>query len=326
MSEKPTRHTVDDVYKLQWIGWIITVLLVVGCAYAGINLPALPPMPGAAGEISAKGPDDGYTNFTGLNVVIPTTFATGTPGVLIESSALGAALDVSVAGTSALVVDKDGNTTISGTCTGCEINSATGLRITQPTAAATATPALAVNSLAAGAKLLEVADASTPVFSILNGGAVSRTGDDTMTGDLNVTGAGKVAAATAVATATPAFVVDSAGVSNLFEVRDAATPVFAVNDGGVVVGSVLQYGSSGDKLVTTTESITGTVTVAHGLTTVTWALCVLGEDPTSGGGEAAHVSVAVSGNTVTAKVWQDDFVTEATETEVDVHCLVVGTP
>ncbi len=41
-----------------------------------------------------------------------------------------------------------------------------------------------------------------------------------------------VSAPTAIATATPAVVINSLGVSNLFEVRDAATPVFAINNGG----------------------------------------------------------------------------------------------
>ena len=45
----------------------------------------------------------------------------------------------------------------------------------------------------------------------------------------------------------------------------------------------------------------------------------------SGAGDAAMVSVAISGNTVTAKAWDDD-VGAATETEVDVLCLVIGTP
>ena len=88
----------------------------------------------------------------------------------------------------------------------------------------------------------------------------------------------------------------------------------------------LQYASSGQSAIAVSQDITGTATVAHGMTTVTWAVCSLGEDPTNGGGDSAHVSVAVSGNTVTVKAWQDDFVTAATETDTTVHCLVVGTP
>jgi len=53
-----------------------------------------------------------------------------------------------------------------------------------------------------------------------------------------VDGAGgvRVVAPTAVGTATPALVVDSqGGVSNLFEVRDSATPVYSIADGGGVI-------------------------------------------------------------------------------------------
>lgn len=187
------------------------------------------------------------------------------------------------------------------------IDSAGGAQFSAPTAVATATPALLVNN-AGVSKIADFQDGGTSQLEVLDGGGV------------------QVAAPTAVATAQPALQVDSAGVSNILEIRDAATPVFAVNNGGDVVGNLLQYGSSGEKAVASTESITGTATVAHGLTTVTWALCVLGEDPTSGAGDAAHVSVAISANVVTAKVWQDDFVTAATETDVAVHCLVIGTP
>jgi hypothetical protein len=247
--------------------------------------------------------------------------------VVVNNAGLGRAIEVQDASTPVWAINDGGSVSHAGDESVTGDVSITGeLAVAQATAATTATPAVIVDSSAAGSKLVEVRDAATPVFSILNGGALSRTGDDAMTGDLSVTGAGKVAAPTAVATATPAFAVDSAGVSNLFEVRDAATPVFTVNDGGAVVGNLLQYGSSGERAFTSTESITGTATVSHGLTTVTWALCVLGEDPTSGAGEAAHVTVAVSGDVVTAKVWQDDFVTAATETGVDVHCLVIGTP
>lgn len=52
---------------------------------------------------------------------------------------------------------------------------------------------------------------------------------------LDVQAPGVVSASTAVATATPAFLVDSLGVSNIFEVRDAATPVFAIRNGGTAV-------------------------------------------------------------------------------------------
>ena len=68
----------------------------------------------------------------------------------------------------------------------------------------------------------------------------------------------KVSAPTVVATATPAAVIDSAGVSNIFEVRDAATPVFAINDGGAVV-------QTGNLTLTGDTAQTGDVTLTGGL-------------------------------------------------------------
>lgn len=88
----------------------------------------------------------------------------------------------------------------------------------------------------------------------------------------------------------------------------------------------LGYGSSGQQLVYGTASMTGTFTVTHGLTTVTFAVCTLGEDPGAGAGDAAMCTVTVSGNVVVVKNWQDDFVTAATETTTPTHWLVVGAP
>jgi hypothetical protein len=106
--------------------------------------------------------------------------------------------------------------------------------------------------------------------------------------------------------------------------------------GNVDMVGTLQYGaddlypvgfaSSGQQAVYGTDAITGTATAAHGLTTVTFALCALGEDPTSGAGDGAMCTVAVSGNVATLKIWQDDFITAATETDVVVQWIVVGAP
>ena len=59
-----------------------------------------------------------------------------------------------------------------------------------------------------------------------------------------------IAAPTTVATAVPGAVIDSLGVSNIFEVRDAATPVWAINDGGAVV-------QTGDLALTGDIALTG---------------------------------------------------------------------
>jgi len=87
----------------------------------------------------------------------------------------------------------------------------------------------------------------------------------------------------------------------------------------------LGYASDGQQVVVGTDLITGTATAAHGLTTVTFCLCTLGEDPETGAGDAAACTTAVATNVCTVKAWQDDF-TAATETDVVVHWLVVGTP
>jgi len=259
----------------------------------------------------------------GWQMAIPTAQTTATPGLLINNSSVANAIEVQDAGTPVWSVSGSGAVSQTGdqSVTG-DLGITGELAVAQATAATTATPAVLVNSSAAGSALLEVRKASTPVVQVQNDGDVS-----VSAGDLEVAaGAARVAAPTAVATATPALVVDSDGVSNLLEVRDAATPVFTVNDGGTVVGNVLQYGSSGERLVASTISMTGTYTVSHGLTTVTWAMCTMGRDPDDDAGDAAHMTVEVSGNVVLAKMWQDDFVTAATEAGVAAHCLVIGTP
>ena len=85
------------------------------------------------------------------------------------------------------------------------------------------------------------------------------------------------------------------------------------------------FASSGQQAVYGTSTITGTEVAAHGLTTVTFALCTLGEVAETGAGDAAAVSLAISSNVVTLATWQDDF-TAATETDVVVHWLVIGAP
>jgi len=301
--------------------------VAVACALVLVLVAGVGCWQRGQGEIGSKALAGDLTNLSRLALTAPTAAATNEPALVINNLGLGRGIEIQDGGgTPVWAVNDGGSVSQSGDQAVTGDLSITGeLQVAQATAAATATPAVIINSLAAGSKLLEVRDAATPVFSILNGGAVSRTGNDTMTGDLAITGAGRVAAATAVATATPAFVVDSLGVSNLLEVRDAATPVFTVNNGGAVVGNVLQYGSSGEKAVAATASFTTTGTVAHGLTTVTWAVCTLAQDADDDAGDTATISVSIAGNTVTVKGWQDDA-TASTDTDVDVNCLVIGTP
>lgn len=88
---------------------------------------------------------------------------------------------------------------------------------------------------------------------------------------------------------------------------------------------VLGYGTTGYKVVMGTTNITGTATAAHGLTTVTWALCTLGKASHTDAGDAAWCTATVSANVVTLETWQDDAVA-ATEAAVPIHWLVIGLP
>jgi len=155
--------------------------------------------------------------------------------------------------------------------------------------------------------------------------------------ELGVTNFGSVHLSDAGATATPVLLANQSGTGAIAVFQDALTPVASFYDGGNAdIAGTLQYGandlyavgyaSSGQQLVYGTDQITGTATAAHGLTTVTFCACTLGEDPTSGAGDGAMCTVAISANVCPLKVWQDDFVTAATETDVDVHWLVVGAP
>ena len=150
----------------QWLKWFIGFILVAAAAYAGVSLPAIQTPADVA--IGAQA----YTNFTGLVVEVPTTFATATPGVVINSAGLG--------------------------------------------------------------KILDIQDASTPVFSIVNGGAWSSTGAGTHSSGQTVNNWIVASAPTAIATATPAAVIDSLGVSVILEVRDAATPIAQFRNGGAL--------------------------------------------------------------------------------------------
>lgn len=84
------------------------------------------------------------------------------------------------------------------------------------------------------------------------------------------------------------------------------------------------YASAGKQIICGTDTISDTATVTHGLTTPTYALCGLGEDPGTSAGDVAACSTAISGATVTVKGWQDDFSAAANTASID--WCVVGTP
>jgi hypothetical protein len=183
------------------------------------------------------------------------------------------------------------------------------------------------------------------------------TDDTSIGGDLTVTGAGTVGgnltvsdAVTVTQSGKDLAVGDDLTVAGDVTVSDAVTVTQSGKDlevgddltvyddtvltDDVDVGGDLNFGGSNlyplgytntnYQIVAGTASITGTLAVSHGLTEIITAICTLGEDPTSGGGDGAMCTATISGSTVTLKVWQDDFVTEATETGVDVHYAILG--
>jgi hypothetical protein len=162
--------------------------------------------------------------------------------------------------------------------------------------------------------------------------SLATTGDLTVGGVLDVNGGADAIVLDADADTTISADTDdtiNVEVSGADDFVITANTLTASSGSSIVLASgayPLGYATSGSQLVYGTSSITGTATAAHGLTTVTFAVCTLGEDPTSGAGDGAMCTVAISSNVVTVKVWQDDFVSAATETDVAVHWLVVGVP
>lgn len=141
----------------------------------------------------------------------------------------------------------------------------------------------------------------------------------------------EVAAPTAIATATPVLLIDSDGLSNLVEVRDAATPVFTINDGGgtnfagamdfdstlnvdgaVTLNSTLDVDdniSSGDGPISITDNVdvTGRITVSSsaridGATDLNSTLDIAGAVSSSDGPISLTDSIYVDGQANTNQV------------------------
>lgn len=161
-----------------------------------------------------------------MAVSAPTAVGTATPALYVNNAGVSDQVAIADGGVVAFQMYNGG-----------------GARFTAPTAIATAVPGVVINQNGVS-NPFEIRAANTPVFS------VNAAGDLTYSGTPVVNGASYVNAPTAIATATPALFVNSAGVSNLFEVRDAATPVFQVHDSGDidVIGGMPGANTSGDVL------------------------------------------------------------------------------
>lgn len=123
----------------------------------------------------------------------------------------GSQLDVQAGATVALAADPN----FSG-----GVSSSNWLKVAAPTAIATATPAVVIDSLAAGSALLEIRDSATPVARFTNGGGFMFTGLLTGTAGSAVTvtngAAFTITAAfqpiTASGTVTPTLTIPAAGI------------------------------------------------------------------------------------------------------------------
>lgn len=250
-----------------------------------------------------------------MRIAVPTQVGTATPGLVIQSGGPGNGFEIRNAGaTPVFQVDASGGVTSQNTLASGSLNN---VIVSQPTAATTATPAALINSLAAGSELLTVRKASTPVFVIGNAGAI--TGQDA-----NLGGNVVIAPPTAIATATPALLVNNTGAgNNILSIRQAATPVFVVGNSGAVTGYVFSSAVSGRKCVQGTQTITGTGTIAHGLSTPVAVQLSLAEDVT---GDGARLSYTNAAAVVTAKVWDSAATPAAAQAGHLIDYTVCGTP
>lgn len=106
-------------------------------------------------------------------------------------------------------------------------------------------------------------------------------------------------------------------------IKFASGSTLQLDSGSTFTGYVLQYGSTGKKIVCNTTTITGTGTLATGLATPSVVIANLGADA-----NYDHVDVTTlnASATVTAKVWNSAATPVAAATGVPVNWCVIGTP
>ena len=119
--------------------------------------------------------------------------------------------------------------------------------------------------------------------------------------------------------------VESWNGGNLIVYSDAGTTqTFKVTgSSGAITGYVLQYPTPGLKEVCSSQTITGTAALAHGLATPSYVQVALGSDAT---GDGSRVTFTNASKTVTAKVWNTALTPAAATTPVTVNWCVIGTP
>jgi hypothetical protein len=95
----------------KWIAWAIIIVLIAISVITGVKFPIPePPGPGLSeGEgFEAESATGRYTHLSALSIDVPTPFTTATPGVLINNTSLGNALEIRDASTPVAAWQNDG--------------------------------------------------------------------------------------------------------------------------------------------------------------------------------------------------------------------------
>ena len=144
-------------------------------------------------------------------------------------------------------------------------------------------------------------------------------GDATVGGNLSVAGTASITGGYTTGEST----VYEGATANEFETTVAVTDPTA--DRTITLpnlSGVVMLGANAGKTVMGQNTITGTLSISHGLTTPQVTFCDLAADAVA---NAATCSATISGSTVTVKVWKADGVTAASSA-VLVNWLVSGQP
>lgn len=129
--------------------------------------------------------------------------------------------------------------------------------------------------------------------------------------------------------------IEAMGVTNLSSLTlsddlvvgdDASVTGDLTVTGDVAQGSnyALLFDTADSFAVVGGASITGTASYAHGLTTVEFAICAMNQVADDDAGDAARCVATYGSTTVTVTLYQDDWVTQATEASIPVTYLAVG--
>lgn len=101
------------------------------------------------------------------------------------------------------------------------------------------------------------------------------------------------------------------------------TRVFDIASSGAVTGYLLQYPTTGQRVVCGSTTITGTGVIAHGLATPQYVLHNLAGDATGNGNLTSHTNIS---GVVTLKIWNSALTPAAATTPLAVDWCAVGTP